>query len=285
MKKIVFLTLSMVLLFATSCLKSEISKQSTSAPYRGVCVVEKDGEAFITNESAQIEITIPNTTEKILDITLYQLQFTPGMPPQDITIPGVKFTESISADGPVRNKIFDQADVIPTIGGTQFKQYKIKRVWGEIGATVTICFELQNFPYKVVFTTGKYEDVPTITPYQGVCVVEKEGVVSVKKESAKIEIKRVRNKMDITLYQLQFTPGMPPQDITLPDVEFTVWKGDDGSKKSIFDQENVVPTIEDIQFEQYKIKRVWGEIGATVTICFELQNLPYKVTFTTENIE
>ena len=157
MKKIMFLTLGMVLLLATSCLKSEISKQSTSAPYSGVCVVEKDGEAFVTNESAKIEIAIPNASEKVLDITFYQLKFTPGMPAQDITIPGVQFTESISADGPVLNAVFDQANVIPTVGGTQFEQYKIKRVWGEIGATVTICFELQNLPYKVTFTTDNIE--------------------------------------------------------------------------------------------------------------------------------
>ena len=285
MKKIMFLTLGMVLLLATSCLKSEMSKQSTSAPYSGVCVVEKDGEAFVTNESAKIEIAIPNASEKVLDITFYQLKFTPGMPAQDITIPGVQFTQSISADGPILNAVFDQANVIPTVGGTQFEQYKIKRVWGEIGATVTICFELQNFPYKVVFTTGEYENVPTFTSYQGKCVVEKDGVASVINESAKIEIKRVSNKMYITLYQLQFTPGMPAQDITLPGIEFTVEKGDSGDKKSIFDQVDVVPTIGDKPFEQYKIKRVWGEIGATVTICFELQNLPYKVTFTTDNIE
>ena len=157
MKKIMFLTLGMVLLLATSCLKSDMSKQSTSAPYSGVCVVEKNGEEVLTNESAKIDITIPSSIEKVLDITFYQLKFTPNMPAQDITIPGIQFTKSISADGPVLNVVFDQADVIPTVGGTQFEQYKIKRVWGEIGATVTICFELQNLPYKVTFTTDNIE--------------------------------------------------------------------------------------------------------------------------------
>ena len=158
MKKIMFLTLSMVLLLATSCLKSDISKQSTSAPYSGECVVEKDGEPFVTNKSAKIEITIPNATEKVMDITFYHLQFTPGMPAQDITIPGVYFTQSVSADGCVLNTTFDQEGIIPTVGGTPYDQYKIKRVWGGIGATVTICFELQNFTsYKVTFTTGIIE--------------------------------------------------------------------------------------------------------------------------------
>lgn len=286
MKKIMFLTLSMVLLLATSCLKSDISKQSTSAPYSGECVVEKDGEPFVTNKSAKIEITIPNATEKVMDITFYQLRFTPGMPAQDITIPGVHFTKSISADGRL-NMIFDQTGITPTVGGTPYEQYKIKRVWGEIGATVTtICFELQNFPYKVVFTTGKYEEVPTITSYQGVRVIEKNGVVSDKNESAKIEVKSVGNKMDITFYQLQFAPGMPAQDITIPGIEFTVKKSDSGYKKSEFDQENIVPTVGDKLFEQYVVERVWGEIGdATQTIYFELQNYPYKVTFTTGIIE
>lgn len=286
MKKIMFLTLSMVLLLATSCLKSEISKQSTSAPYSGECVVEKDGEPFVTNKSAKIEITIPNATEKVMDITFYQLRFTPGMPAQDITIPGVYFTESVSADGRVLNTTFDQSGIIPTVGGTPYDQYKIKRVWGEIGATVTICFELENFPYKVVFTTGKYEEVPTITSYQGVRVVEKDGKVSDKNESAKIEVKSVGNKMDITFYQLQFTPGMPAQDITIPGIEFTVKKSDSGYRKSEFNQENIVPTVGDKLFEQYMVKHVWGEIGdATQTIYFELQNYPYKVTFTTGIIE
>lgn len=157
MKKIMFLTLGMVLLLVTSCLKSDMSKQSTSAPYSGVCVVEKNGEEVLTNESAKIDITIPSSIEKVLDITFYQLKFTPNMPAQDITIPGIQFTKSISADGPVLNAVFDQANVIPTVGGTQFEQYKIKRVWGEIGATVTICFELQNLPYKVTFTTDNIE--------------------------------------------------------------------------------------------------------------------------------
>lgn len=157
MKKIMFLTLSMVLLLATSCLKSEVSKQSTSAPYSGECVVEKDGEPFVTNKSAKIEITIPNATEKVMDITFYQLRFTPGMPAQDITIPGIEFTVKTSDSG-YRKSVFDQENIVPTVGDKLFEQYMVKRVWGEIGdATQTIYFELQNYPYKVTFTTGIIE--------------------------------------------------------------------------------------------------------------------------------
>lgn len=290
MKKILLLTLCLFSMLLTSCLKGETSKQSSSAPYVGECVVEKAGEVVRKEENFQIEITIPNATEKILDITFHNLSFTAaesqsGMPPQNITISGIPFTETISDDGRYKKSVFEKLDVIPTIGGVAYDMYPIKRIWGEIGATVTVCFELANQPLKVIFTTGDIDKVPSFVTYSGLCVVEKEGTEVSRDNNFSIEIKTVGSVMDITFHNLSFAPGMPPQNITISNISFIKEVADNGYKKSVFDQGDIIPTIEGTPYENYKIKRVWGEVGDAIqTIYFELATMPFKVTFTTDNI-
>ena len=89
-------------------------------------------------------------------------------------------------------------------------------------------------------------------------------------------------KTDITFNNVTFGGRMPQMTITIPNIPFTETVSADGSTiNAVFDSADIIPTSGGVEYEKFKIKRVWGCIGKPLSVSFELANpdYPYMVEF------
>lgn len=153
MRKVLFLMSLMAMFLTTSCLDGDFSSRTEFATVAGTITTTNTMSQQVTyqDKNSSITIEIDESSPK-LNITFNGVKFAETMPPQEITIPNVSYTFTISEDGITNNTIFDTENIIPTIGGIEYEDYMIKRVWGCIGNPTTVCFEMATMPFKVEFT-------------------------------------------------------------------------------------------------------------------------------------
>ena len=159
MKKILILACG-VLLFATSCLSGEGSPGSSSADYPGrITVSEISTEAVTyTDDKAKVTVAIPNMLEPKFDIIFNNMKFDDAMPVKlDIEFEGIPFTTTVSEDETTLNYLFVARDIVPTVGGVPYENYKVDSIKGCIGRPVTIEFWMSSKDKKVHFTNAKQE--------------------------------------------------------------------------------------------------------------------------------
>lgn len=157
MKKILILACS-ALLFATSCLPGGGSPGSSSTDYSGYLTVSdiETEEVTYTDDEAKVTVVIPNILEPKFDIVFNNMKFDKAMPVKlDIKIEGVPFTTTVSEDETTLNYLFEAKEVIPTVGGIPYNNYKIDNIKGCIGRPVTIEFSMSSKGKKVRFSTIK----------------------------------------------------------------------------------------------------------------------------------
>lgn len=91
-----------------------------------------------------------------------------------------------------------------------------------------------------------------------------------------------KNLLDITFNGVKFVPGMPDIPMKVSNIEFVETKPEDPTKHHCFEQEGVIPTVEGVPYDNYKIKVIKGYIGVDTEIEMELETSPFKATFTTK---
>ena len=156
MKKFIFLVSAAALLFATSCLNGESSGPSSSARYYGeLTVTDTDsGNVSYTDPESQVIVSIPNSYEAKFDIEFKGVKFDKMMPALNVTVSGVPFTNTISEDETTINYLFSAENIIPTVGGISYKNYKIDKIEGCIGRTIDINFTMSSKGKSVTFTNN-----------------------------------------------------------------------------------------------------------------------------------
>ena len=154
MKKFIFYVSAMVLLFATSCLNGENTGPSSSAEYYGELTVTdtESGEISYFDEDGQVVVTIPNIYEAKFDIVFKGVKFDKMMPALNVSVEGVPFSNTISEDETTINYIFSAENIIPSVGGVSYKNYKIDKIEGCIGRNIDINFTMSSKGKAVNFT-------------------------------------------------------------------------------------------------------------------------------------
>lgn len=146
----------MVLLFATSCLNGENTGPSSSAEYYGELTVTdtESGEISYFDEDGQVVVTIPNIYEAKFDIVFKGVKFDKMMPALNVSVEGVPFSNTISEDETTINYIFSAENIIPSVGGVSYKNYKIDKIEGCIGRNIDINFTMSSKGKSVNFTNN-----------------------------------------------------------------------------------------------------------------------------------
>ena len=154
MRKFIFFVSTLALLFTTSCLNGESSGGSTSAEYYGTLTVTntKSGEISYSDNTSQVTVTIPNAYEAEFDIVFKGVKFDKMMPALNVSVDGIPFTTTISEDEASINYVFTAENIIPTVGGISYKNYKIDKIEGCIGRNIDINFTMSSKGKAVNFT-------------------------------------------------------------------------------------------------------------------------------------
>lgn len=159
MKKILILACG-VLLFATSCLPGNGSPGSSSAQYDGYLTVKEIESKNVTysDDKAKVTVVIPNMLEPKFDIVFNNVKFDSAMPIKlDIEFEGIPFTTTVSEDETTLNYVFVARDIVPTVGGIPYENYKVDSIKGCVGRPVTIEFWMSSKDKKVHFTNARQE--------------------------------------------------------------------------------------------------------------------------------
>ena len=159
MKKVLILACSAIL-FATSCLPGGGSPGSSSTDYTGYLTVSdiETEEVTFSNDNAKVTVEIPNILEPKFDITFNNMKFDDAMPVKlNIEFEGIPFTTTVSEDETTLNYVFVAKDIVPTVGGIPYNNYKVDSIKGCLGRPVTIEFWMSSKGKKAHFTTTKQE--------------------------------------------------------------------------------------------------------------------------------
>ena len=157
MKKVLILACS-VLFFATSCLPGGGSPGSSSADYLGYLTVSdiESEEVTYSDDNTKVTVAIPNILKPKFDIVFNNMKFDSDMPVKlDIKFEGIPFTTTVSEDETTLNYVFVAKDIVPTVGGIPYNNYKVDSIKGCIGRPVTIEFWMSSKDKKAHFTTNK----------------------------------------------------------------------------------------------------------------------------------
>ena len=159
MKKILILACG-ALFFATSCLPGGGSPGTSSADYPGYLTVSEieSEEVTYTDENAKVTVAIPNMLEPKFDIVFNDMKFDSAMPVKlNIEFEAIPFTTTVSEDETTLNYLFNAKNIVPTVGGIPYNNYKVDSIKGCIGRPVTIEFWMSSKGKMVHFTTSKQE--------------------------------------------------------------------------------------------------------------------------------
>ena len=89
--------------------------------------------------------------------------------------------------------------------------------------------------------------------------------------------------LDITFNGVKFVSGMPDITMKVSDIVFTETLPEENpTKRFVFEQNNVIPTVNGVPFDNYEIEIFEGYIGDDVEIELVLASSPFKATFTTK---
>lgn len=154
MKKFIFFVSLLALCFTTSCLNGEGSGSSSSAEYHGTLTVidTETGEVSYSNDKSTVTVTIPNMFEAKLDIVFNDVKFDKMMPALNVKVEGLPFSNTISEGETTINYIFTAENIIPSVGGISYKNYKIDKIEGCLGTNIDVNFTISSKGKSVNFT-------------------------------------------------------------------------------------------------------------------------------------
>ena len=117
------------------------------------------------------------------------------------------------------------------------------------------------------------------------------GEVTYSNDKASITVMIPNNqepKFNIIFNNMKFTdsPLMPKLDIEVPGIPFTpTVSKDETTVNHIFDAYDIVPQVGGINYQKYKIDRIWGCIGKKIDVVFEMLSKQSRVHFTNVKAE
>lgn len=170
MKRLLILMLTIAA--ATSCLKEGRNEFSWSKDIIGTLTTKdvRTGQTVYSTETAQAVIEVPDGFTNAVNFHLDNVKFVENMPAVSIVIPDLRFTVYSDTEEelyPIGSWVISQSNVIPTVGGVPYENYKMNSVNGVItDDTVKLTFTLMfdEIPYEVTFVKDTPIDDDTDLP-------------------------------------------------------------------------------------------------------------------------
>lgn len=168
MKRLLIIMLTIAA--ATSCLKEGRNEFSWSKDIIGTLTTKdvRTGQTVYSTETAQAVIEVPDGFTRSINFHLDNVKFVENMPAVSIVIPDLRFTLYNDTEEelyPIGSWVINQSNVIPTVGGVPYENYKMNTVTGVItDDTVKLTFTLMfgEIPYEVTFVKDNPVDQPDL---------------------------------------------------------------------------------------------------------------------------
>lgn len=167
MKKLLILMLMVAA--ATSCLKESKNKFSWSKNIVGTMTTKdvRTGQTVYSTETAQAVIEVPDGFTRIINFHLDNVKFVESMPMTvSIVIPDLEFIVYSDTEEelyPIGSWVIDATNVIPTVGGVPYENYKMSAVKGMITDDIVkleFWLTFGEVPYQVTFVKDNPIDQP-----------------------------------------------------------------------------------------------------------------------------
>lgn len=166
MKKLLILMLAVVT--AASCMKDGRNEVSWSKSIIGTMTTRdvRTNQIVYSTETAQAVIEVPDAFERSVNFHLDNVKFVEMMPAVSIVIPNLRFDVYNDSEAnlyPLGSWVINETDVIPTVGGVPYENYKMNTVTGVISDdTVKLEFTLTfgEIPYRVTFVKDNPVEQP-----------------------------------------------------------------------------------------------------------------------------
>ena len=297
MKKL--LLVALVAVVATSCMKDSKNTSSWSRTYAGTLTTELSAshKEVYREERVVAKLVCPDMFTKIVNFEFEGVQFVQGMPKLAICLPNLAFDLKKNEDESVElyDWVIDRKNVIPTIGGVPYEDYKMSVVKGLITDTsikVEFWMTMDGTEYHVTYFyevpvswehsyTGK---LTTILEGSSEPAYNQEGV------SAHADCPNLSKQvLTFDFINVRFVKKMPQLSITLPNLPYVKQTSDiDKVTSWIIEQKDVVPTIGGVPYENYKMSEVKGIINddsVVIEFWLTLETGRYHVTYQWHNSE
>ncbi len=117
-------------------------------------ILEDGSEPAYNQESVSAHAYCSNLSKQVLTFDFINVRFVEAMPQLSITLPNLPFVKQTSDTDNVTSWIIDQKDVVPTIGGVPYENYKMSEVKGSIdddSVVIEFWLTLKGGKYHVTY--------------------------------------------------------------------------------------------------------------------------------------
>ena len=132
MKKLLIAVLALAV--SASCMKTGKESASWSRTVAGTLTTELSStrEQVYTGENVVATVNCPDMFKERFNFEFEKVRFVAAMPELAITLPNLTYTQEKNEDYDTFDWVIDVKDVVPTIGGVPYEQYKMSAVKGRL---------------------------------------------------------------------------------------------------------------------------------------------------------
>ena len=266
MKKILFLAL--VLFTFTACETETNPTDSWSKSIAGYMATENTATGVVYEDNATVTVEVTDITKPYFNLLIEGIKFVPMMPDVNFTISEIPFKIYPSEDknDPLYGAwIFNEASVVPTVGGVAREEYTMLNFKGSIsdyGYVVEFDVNFGGSIYHASF--GKIDVVQTweATFNATATIVLNPGENSTSSsDEFKISFAQAnlsKQVVNITLEGLRFVEQMPEITMELKNVPFSY--SEDGARR-LFNVASVTPIVGGEEMVMYTITNFTGSVS------------------------
>ena len=267
------LLFAVALLMVTACENPATNTtNSWTKSIEGFMVTQNttSGESYQDNAIVTLEMT--DITKPFFNLTIEGIKFVPMMPDVNFLISDVPFKIYPSEDknDPLYGSwIFNEASVVPSVGGISREEYTMYNFKGSIsdyGYVLDFDVNFGGTLYHASF--GKNEAIQSyeatfaaiatvvLNPGDNSTVFEEEFTISFEQANLSKQV------IDVTLSDIRFVGQMPEITMVFKDVPFIM--SEDGSR--IFNVATIVPKVNNVDFPDYTITNLTGTVSKSTIL-------------------
>ena len=132
MKKLFIAVLALAV--SASCMKTGKESASWSRTVAGTITTELSSthEQVYTADNVVATVDCPDMFKEQFDFEFEKVRFVAAMPELAITLPNLTYKQEKSEEYDTFDWVIDMKDVVPTIGGVPYEQYRMSTVKGRL---------------------------------------------------------------------------------------------------------------------------------------------------------
>ncbi|MBQ5843982.1 MAG: hypothetical protein IIW52_03910 [Alistipes sp.] len=286
MKKLIFMVVT--LLMVTACNTENMNSGSWSKSIDGDMVTTNtvSGVEYVDNATIVVEMT--DITKPYVNIAIEGVKFVPMMPDVNFLVSNIAFKlyPSDDVNDPLYGSwTFNEAAVVPTVGGVSREEYTMLNFKGSIndyGVVLEFDVNFGGAIYHAVFgqndalqsweATYKATATTILNPGEQSVTFDDEFTVSFLQENLSKQV------VTVIFKDIRFSPAMPEVTFTMNNVPFAY--DEDGTER-LFNVATVVPQVNGAAYEQFTMTAFKGSVSNQILVLdLDITSMNSHITIT-----